>query len=392
MLLFMAGCHRELPLEYTIRVVNPSEYQRISEPVEIDLAALDLNKRYLHEVFLLTKQLETIPFQLDDLNGDGVPELSFLCDLEGGEVAEFRLSIEKANTHDQVGFTDKTWCQLMPWNEWSQTDSFGSAGGPDSGEFLHHGLAIENGEIAYRMLDNDLMTIDVYGKENNVLELRQTNWDPDSIQRSAGYGRGILETGDAIGVGSLRFWDGSEALPIPDVTERTASLRTFGPVKAVVEMESTVSSDGLRKKTRILSRLTLYNGHHDYMHELFVSGPVPALCTGIMKNPEATCRVRTGFVGWWGERGAGIHSAMPDSMGLGVIIGTEYMQKFGEDPKNMVLILDTHHREYFKWFGVARWQMEKNGICSEKEFFGYLETLNDHRMHPVEVQIVNECI
>lgn len=81
----------------------------------------------------------------------------------------------------------------------------------------HHGAAFENDMVAYRIYFDHRQTVDIYGKYNKGLELKQTQFYPDENQKKAGFGDDVLWVGSTLGLGTLRGWDGSKPTMLTDV-------------------------------------------------------------------------------------------------------------------------------------------------------------------------------
>ena len=62
----------------------------------------------------------------------------------------------------------------------------------------HHGPAFENKLVAYRIYFDHRQTVDIYGKYHQGLELRDTQFYPDSLQKASGYGDDVLWVGSAL--------------------------------------------------------------------------------------------------------------------------------------------------------------------------------------------------
>ena len=58
--------------------------------------------------------------------------------------------------------------------------------------------------VAYRIYFDHRQTVDIYGKYNKGLELKQTQFYPDENQKKAGFGDDVLWVGSTLGLGTLR--------------------------------------------------------------------------------------------------------------------------------------------------------------------------------------------
>ncbi len=381
----LMACDNSNTHRFTIEVKNPTSEVRKNEPIEINLSELHLTGNEPSIVFKLTLDGKAIPFQVDKYSDtDTLGQLAFLCNLLPNESLLFDLEFTPRANAEQISFEDKTWAQLMLKENMVLQKSLSKDGGDLYKACFHHGPAFENNEIAYRVYFDKRMSIDVYGKKQNVMELRQTNWYSDSIQRKNNFGKDILWVGKTISVGAVRGWNGTKATYINPVGTRTASILAYGPIRTVVKMEST-DWDINQKKVNIASVFTLYAGHHEFRHQLKISADSIPLCTGLMKKEGAIYYHEKGIEGLWGYNIAENTDAVADTFGLGVIVPEQYIVEKASDELNYLEILNSDAYQSFEWYGLAVWNQEENGINNENQFFSYLKELKFRIDNPVQV-------
>lgn len=387
MLIGLWSCSEKTENSFQITVTNPTAMVRYNEPVEIKLSKLNLSAEQLQGVFYLICDGEVCSFQIDDFDKDSTPdEFSFLCNLNANESKKYYLKVIQFEVQEQISFEDKTWAQLMLKEDMKLQDSLTAQGGNLYKQCYHHGPAFENREIAYRIYFDRRMSIDVYGKKQDKLELKQTHWYSDSIQRQNGFGKDILWVGKTVSLGAVRGWNGQKTLFAKDVESRTAKVIAHGPIRTIVEMET----EGWKYESKVVdmtSKFTLYAGHHDFEHELSISQNSIALCTGLMKKDSAVYIHGNGYDGLWGFNLAESGDAIADTFGLGVVIPEKYIAKKAEDELNHLHLLNTNKHQVFKWYGVAFWEQEQEGINNKNDFFTYLNELKYRIDNPVEVKI-----
>ena len=184
---------------------------------------------------------QIVPCQLDDFNGDGTPDVVFFF----GEAGK-KHTITLSKDLPQDTYEPQVYAELMLTNkkikEENKQDLYISQLTVDNGTnpywmLHHHGTAFENEQVAYRIYFDHRQTVDIYGKYNKGLELRQTQFYPDAEQKANGFGDDVLWVGQTLGLGTLRGWDGSKPLMLTDVAHRSQRIVARGPLRTIVEVK-----------------------------------------------------------------------------------------------------------------------------------------------------------
>ena len=92
----------------------------------------------------------------------------------------------------------------------------------------HHGPAVENEYLAFRIYFSKKAAIDVYSKSRPGLELKEAAWYPTEEQQKNGWGADYYKAGETVGLGGIRLWDGEKVIPLDPVSGRSARIRTPG--------------------------------------------------------------------------------------------------------------------------------------------------------------------
>ena len=223
----------------TVTVENISELELKAQPVVVDLKPLGEVKSALVRL----NGLE-VPCQMDDLDGDGTAdELCFLTDLKKKQRQVF--SLELSSVGEPRQYEPQVYAEMLLSNkkikEENKQDLYISSLTVDKGtnpywQLHHHGPAFENNLVAYRIYFDHRQTVDIYGKYHQGLELRQTQFYPDSLQKATGFGDDVLWVGSTLGLGTLRGWNGQEPVMLEDVAHRTLRIIARGPLRTVVEV------------------------------------------------------------------------------------------------------------------------------------------------------------
>ncbi len=263
---------------------------------------------------------------------------------------------------------------IVPIREWTAPDTV------DTYHRLHHhGVAVESDKMAYRIYFDKKQTIDVYAKRTPRMELKDSYWYPSDEQLAAHYGDDVLRVSGTVGVGSVKYWNGSKQVHIQPVESRSERIVEQKRGKGVIE----IAVKGWQvegKKVDMTVRYTLKAGHRDMMAEVWLSEPVEGLCTGVQK---------VGKDGEWmdvnGEKGIALGSWGTDwpvndtvkyakeTVGLGVYVPAEYAGQQVQDNRNSLILFRpaTYHKFYLTV--VAATKEDNPPARSAEEFNRLLE-------------------
>ena len=319
-----------------VTVKNNSSFERTAEPVTIDLDEAENIKSAT-----VTIDGKEIPCQLDDINGNGVnDQLFFLTSLDKKQSKTFKVELSKE--YIDKAFESKVYAEMLLTNKkiksQNKQDLYISSLTVDNGTnpywmLHHHGPAFENEMVAYRIYFDERQTVDVYGKYRKALELKQTQFYPDSEQKAAGFGDDVLWVGKTFGVGALRGWANNEPQMLLDVDKRTLSIVARGPLRTIVKVEdrgwnalypATCSASDRIDMTTLY---TLYAGRRDCAVDISFSGKTEGLkfATGVINVKNSVeYSDKKGLRGCWGidwpvsEKDSAGHKR--ETVGLGICI------------------------------------------------------------------------
>jgi hypothetical protein len=131
----------------------------------------------------------------------------------------------------------------------------------------HHGPAVENEWLGFRIYFDHKAAIDVYSKTKHGLELRKTKWYPRPEQQKNGCGADYYKVGTTVGLGGIRLWDGEKVLPLNPVSSRYARVVKEGTVSFMEMLSKDVPYKGIF--VDILVRVTVYSGIRNAKVEAF---------------------------------------------------------------------------------------------------------------------------
>ncbi len=272
---FLCACSDQKP---GLLLVNESNYERVNEPFTLAKNALVGLIGAIPEDRIpvpLTPEGDTIPFQLDDLNGDGLWDEAF-----------FMISC-RPNSVQKVFFTF-TGKDAIPAFQKKTNISFVKAVRPyesiTSGErlksndtetsqaaFFMEGPVWENDAVAFRNYFDARNGMDIFGKKVKGLVFDDTALVHQDYHGMLDWGMDILKVANSLGAGAI-------AMEIDDTLYRIGSaenagyrLVSEGPLRAVLQLDF----KGCTCKDRqydILHQVSIWNGSLCYLSEVTVSG------------------------------------------------------------------------------------------------------------------------
>ncbi len=361
-----------------LKVTNPNKSEVRNAPVVVTLDTfkeIPAAKRTDLAVFVAGKQISS---QLDDLNKDGIPdELVFLLDLKGGQTQPVTVKIISESQREN--FPTEVYADLITKSKDGKMEfvkEMSSTKNDMYNKMHHHGVAFESTLIAYRIYFDNKSTVDLYGKKKQQLELSTTGWYPTDEQAAAGYGDDVLRVFDAVGVGTVKGWNGTKGTHIDKFDKRTQRIVATGKLRTVVESEV----EGWQyegKKINMTVRYILYARHRDGICEIRANEDIANLATGVETiSGGPTMTDNKGLVGSWG-----IDFPVTDTVkyekqtvGLGVFVPQKLVNKQTVEGLNNLILMPYHKGETLRfYFTAAARKEEKDPFTSSEQFFAYLK-------------------
>ncbi|MGH7339561.1 MAG: DUF4861 family protein, partial [Candidatus Rokuibacteriota bacterium] len=238
------------------------------------------------------------PTQLLDDDGDGRPErLAFLADLDGAATHSFlidrrsAMSVDPPRAHAEVS--------IKEGGEWQGKTYVGGTfrnvrhvtpppQSTDHSEYLRYeGPGIESDHVGYRVYLDWRNGFDIFGKKTSEMVLPTVGLDGyDSYHEMADWGADILKVGESLGMGGFGTWDGTKAVLVSDVAERSASIGSDGPIHASFDLDYKGWKTGAAT-VDLHATLSMQAGSPMVDVTLVTSAPLDNLAVGLVTHPEA---------------------------------------------------------------------------------------------------------
>jgi len=387
-----------------VSVSNPSSQARKDQPVVLHLDRYGQDFRSA----LVTCAGQEIPCQLDDLDQDEVfDELCFLADLDKKEQKRYTVTLYTegeprpypARVYAEMVMGNSKDKKLKKNQQNNYIESITARGDAAYTYNLqhHHGVDFESELNGIRIYFDARQTLDLYGKYQKRLELKETQFYTDEDQKARGYGDDVLWVGQTFGLGAFRGWDGQQPTLVEPVRSRTQRIISYGPLRTIVELVDRgwqlPSVNGQKTSpVNMTLRYTQYAGHRDTDVDVFFNKDVSdyRFSTGIInvKGSEEFSD-KKGLRACWGTDYPSTDTLKwkRETVGLAVYVPQKNIvseEAANKDNYAFVLQVPGSSMHYKVNYTSAN---EQFGYHSADEWFKYLKAWKREIEQPVVVRI-----
>ncbi len=308
--MLIAACSPK-PLETTLKVSNNSGFDKVDSGIILSRESLtkQMDRALMPDrVFAIYNQQDSIlPFQLDDLDGDGQwDELFFVVTIPKNSTKSF--IIRETKTLDIPSFTPRTNVRFAdikpPFRELTTAKRLSSTDTKISQKYFQmEGPAWENEYVAFRNYFDARNGIDIYGKRLHEMILNKVGINGQNYHELADWGMDILHVGTSLGAGAIAMEVQDSVYRIDYSEGADVKIISKGPLRGLFELhfpkwqaagrtydithrisipagkryyQSEVNIVGIKGDEKLVSGLV--NLHNDTLYTLPV-GQVTALAT-----------------------------------------------------------------------------------------------------------------
>lgn len=386
--------------QFTVVVKNPSAEAKEDAPVVVRLT-----KDNAWQSAIVTLDGKEIPSQLDDPDQDGwMDELAFTTNIGKKETQRFSVTLK--DEEPSKVYPNRTFAEIVlrnpkvkdknKHNYYVQELSLNKECYDPYHLPHHHGVAFENELIAMRIYFDERQTIDLYGKYNKGLELKETQFYTTKEQKAKGYGDDILWVGNTFGLGALRGFSNGKPTMISDVNNRDQRIISFGPARTIVEVvDRGWKPEGSKIRMNLTIRYTLWAGHRDMDVDVHLSHPAKdvGFSTGLinMKNSQEFTDHK-GLRGMWGSdwptgKADSVNWKI-ETIGMGIYIPDSIrLKELPADKDNYGFQIGTEGQDMHYVLTYSS-DDESYGYHNAKDWFDFLKRWRKSLEHPVEVTIL----
>ncbi len=400
-IIIMSACqsdHQKLPLSFKVTVKNQNDFL-IKDGV-VELSMKDIKAKFPDfnpEGCLIFDGDKQLPFQANDINGNFVrDELVFLVDLNAGETKEITVRYKEQGmvmTH----FKKRTQAELSRkfGGKWEGHKYIGGEfknvsslkvppEATDHSFFIRYeGPGWESEKIAYRFYLDWRNAIDIFSKKTDTIVLQHVGLDGyESYQKPSDWGMDNFKVGNSLGIGSVAMWYNDKVNMVSVTDSVICRIALDGPVESMVKTNYYGWKVG-DNKYDLQSQLSIFAGSRMTRHDLVLTGNNALLCTGIVRHDSVEVMTNEGpdaqwvYYATWGKQ-----TLFNDSIGLAVLVNRDNLVKITEDSSSHVLVLKPENGKV-RYYFLAAWEKEKNGIKTGKEFLEYLNRIDESLNKPI---------
>ncbi|WP_372772667.1 DUF4861 family protein [Mangrovibacterium sp.] len=225
----------------------------------------------------------------------------------------------------------------------------------------------ESDKVGYRLYLDWRNAIDIFGKKTGTLVLHQVGLDGfDSYHDVSDWGVDVLKVGASLGMGSIAFWDGKQAIRV----EKTDSLNctTENELK---KSNVTVTYHGWQinnTKTILQSSFEIEEGSYLTQCDHQFTEVLPNLATGLVKHKGTEVQLFNDLKeGWSCLATFGVQTLQNDKMGMCVFFRDDQIIELTEDEHSHVIVLEPENNELTYYFGAA-WERDASAVSTMEEF------------------------
>src|SRR3989339_635754 len=324
--------------------------------------------------------------------------------------SQIKLMITKADDHEGTNsFSKRTYAELSvkeggTW-EWVTKDNGNQQYEYKGGKFKnvesyrvpeqhtdhsfdirYEGPGWESDKVGYRFYLDWRNAVDVFGKKTAEMVLQNVGLDGfDSYHESCEWGQDIFKVGETLGLGSIAYWSGTEAVRVEKTDSMISRIAMNGLLKSAIETQY-YGWQFANSTVDLHSYLSIVGGSRLTHCQLELSKGNPVLCTGIIKYKgiEPETNFADSLSDYVFLATYGLQSLANDSLGLAIIAHRKFVTQITEDKKNQIMVLQPINQKVDYYF-LAAWEKELNGITNKNDFNIYLENLIFSFNNPIKI-------
>mgnify|MGYP001813791708 FL=1 len=379
---------------------NPSEFARPDT-----LTSLSLNELGVAGGPLQVWEGDTArPTQLVDDDGDGSADrLVFLADLDVAATHQF--VIDRRESELDTAQQAQAEISIKEGGEWQDKVYVGGmftnvdhvTNPPqytDHSEYIRYeGPGIESDRVGYRVYLDWRNGFDIFGKKTSEMVLQGVGQDGyDSYHEMADWGADILKVGSSLGMGGYGFWDGTRAVLVSETDQRSATIRSNGPIHASLDIDYTGWNTGTAV-TDLKATLSMHAGSPMVDVDLTTSEPLDNLAIGLVAHPGTELIMGdldvTGEA-WSYMASFGQQTLFDDNLGMVVLFQKRDFEEQTRDESSYVLVMKPRGTKLSYAFG-ALWSGQQGGVQTREELEAFLLREVERRTLAPRIRLTTEA-
>ncbi len=381
------SCDVTQKIEVTVK--NNTNIQIHDALVEIPVP--DLKDKYPDlsvNTLLVYHRDKQLPFQLDDRDRDGQPDvLVLVMDLKPEQSAALTL-ISAKDTELKKEYTKRTQAEVSHKSGGKFEDKKYIGGKftnvsfvrvpPEHTDhntyFRYEGPGWESDKVGYRFYLDWRNATDIFGKKTSEMVLQNVGQDGfDSYHEMADWGMDVLKVGSTLGIGSVAMWHDDQVNMVSVTDSIHCTILADGPVYSTIKTDYYGWQVGSRKYD-LESRLSIAAGDRKTKHDVVLTGDASNISTGLVKHENAAL-MESNTTGVWqylATYGAQTLVSETDLLGMAILYKKSQLTERIDDGQSHVLVLSPDEGKLTYYF-LAAWGQEPGGITDSNQFKAYLE-------------------
>lgn len=369
----------------------------------------------IHFPLVLSQQGDTIPAQLDDLDGDGEwDELFFLVDLPANGEKEMELKWVSS----EIDFEKKTSVRfgvrasMESKVEPSTSHTFYAdmlPGVMGYQPYQTDGPSWENDKVGFRHYLDGRNSKDVFGKKTSArspdsVGINKEGVTEDNYHVMEDWGRDILAVGNSVGIGGVALMIG-DSLARLGVTQQDSlnnvdstlfQIVSEGPVRSIINYQYN-NWKPLDRNYAVEETSSIWPGMYAYKNEVTFSNLQgdETLLIGLVNsntsNPLSEFVVDDKWVVLWTHDKQTYEKEW--YLGLALILPKDVYQGFMQAPKtgklssSFLAKLNVQNKKPVSYYSVAAWELSDEGFQKADYFEEYIQNLAIQLAADVSVEI-----
>ena len=396
---------QDYPLKFTVKVANETNLDRKDELISFDVKNIESRQPDFNSMaFVIFDGAKELASQTLDLNGDGkFEEVLCLADFAPGEKKKLSVYFAKDGVKER-SYPKRTQAELsykfggdFKKNKEGRYEYLGGQfknmdylrvppqHSDHSWYIRYEGPGWESDKVGYRFYLDWRNATDIFGKKTSDMVLQNVGLDGfDSYHEMSDWGMDILKVGDALGVGGIGMWDKNIVQRVSQTDSVTCRIVANGSLYSEIRTVY-YGWQVAGGSFDLISDLSISAGSRLTQHDVTITGDPQNLCTGIVKHEGVTTIENSLDNSDWEYLATyGKQSLAGDQLGMAVLYRKGDVQKITEDQNNYVAVLNLSGGK-LRYYFLAAWEQEPEGITSESQFKDYLENVSKELSQPITI-------
>lgn len=397
-----------------IKLTNTEDVALVDKPIRISRG--DLPRLPRGDAFpIVMNDADTIPAQLDDLNGDGAwDELFFVANL----APQSTLTLTLSWSQDSIAFPARTSIRFgkrdgrdLPVRPITSDTLLASEIHARLGyqPYQTDGPSWENDRVGFRHYFDGRNSKDLFGKTVSYMTpedvgISATGGVEDNFHVMAEWGRDILAVGNSVGIGGINLMIGDSVSRIgtaagdtvTNVEMSTCHIVQEGPVRSILDFNY-LNWRPFDRTYQVKERVSIWPGMYAYQNTVNVSGLQgdETLLVGLVnsntRNPLKEIMVNDRYVvllthdqqtydrEWW--------------LGLAIILPRDVYQGNGAAPAEGIFSntffgkLQISEQSPVTYYAVGCWELSDEGFRDPEYFEDYVVNLAQQLSAKVQIEV-----